>query len=118
MRKTRRRITPEAASRGRRGFPSHRRWRGGRCQLYLLALRKGVNVSGLPEAITCASDWLALNRFAEWGVNWPTAVPLVQADSGWGPQLAPGSAASAPDGPSRCAWCYGSPGIARSLAGR
>jgi hypothetical protein len=29
--------------------------------------------------------------------------------------LRTGSALSAPDGPSRCAWCYGSPGIARAL---
>ena len=77
-----------------------------------LAHDAGVDVPGLPQAISRTADWLCANRFDdERGVNWPTAVPLIAADTG----LRGAPAPSAPDGPSRCAWCYGSPGIARAL---
>jgi class I lanthipeptide synthase len=79
------------------------------------ALRSGIALPRMTEAIARTGDWLAKNRCDdEWGVNWPTAVHLVAADSPDG-QLRPGEAKLAHHGPSRCAWCYGSPGIARSL---
>jgi hypothetical protein len=78
--------------------------------------RAGSAVPGLTEAITRMADWLCENRYDDaWGINWPTAVPLERAEGLAGGALRPGSARSAPDGPSRCAWCYGSPGIARAL---
>ncbi len=68
-----------------------------------LALAAGVAVDGLREAVTEAAQWLAEHRCADrWGVNWPTMVTL--PDSG-----------PTHDGPSRAAWCYGSPGVARAL---
>jgi hypothetical protein len=77
-----------------------------------LAMRAGVQARGLAEAIAHTADWLCRNRLDDqWGVNWPTAVPLVQQDSA----VVPAKAETAPDGTSRCAWCYGSPGIARSI---
>jgi hypothetical protein len=41
----------------------------------------------------------------------PIVNPNIATDSGG--QV--GRAEAAPDGPSRCAWCYGSPGVARAL---
>jgi hypothetical protein len=67
-----------------------------------LAYRADVGVPGLPEAIDRIAAWLAGHHLEDaWGVNWPTGVPLD----------APDSAA----GPSRSAWCYGGPGVARAL---
>jgi hypothetical protein len=84
--------------------------------LLSLSHRAGVAAPGLPEAIAHVADWLCRNRLDdEWGANWPTAVPLDEVQTPQGPALRPGTAAAAPDGPSRCAWCYGSPGVARSL---
>jgi lantibiotic biosynthesis protein len=61
----------------------------------------------LDEAIVCAADWLLRNRADDqWGINWPTAVALTA-------EGAEGNAAQS--GPSRSAWCYGAPGVARSL---
>jgi hypothetical protein len=69
--------------------------------LLALAYRSGVQVDGQTLAIARIADWLAVHRLDdEWGVNWPAAVPL---RAGLGP------------GPSRTAWCYGSPGVARAL---
>jgi lantibiotic biosynthesis protein len=69
-----------------------------------------------PDAIARIGDWLAQNRYDdEWGVNWPTAVPLEEERALEDGALRVGAATTAPDGPSRCAWCYGSPGIARAL---
>jgi lantibiotic biosynthesis protein len=77
--------------------------------LMALAVRSGVEVDGLKEAIDRVANWLIQNRVDDdWGVNWPTAVPL-----------APDGKAAAeyppPAEPSRSAWCYGSPGVARTL---
>jgi hypothetical protein len=70
----------------------------------------------LPDALSRTADWLCANRFDdEWGVNWPTAVPLFREESSNGAVLRGADARTAPDGPSRCAWCYGSPGVARAL---
>jgi hypothetical protein len=74
--------------------------------LMALALRSGMEVEGLEEAVDRVTHWLMNNRADDaWGVNWPTAVPL-------GPR-GPGSALR--EEPSRTAWCYGSPGVARAL---
>lgn len=70
--------------------------------LLALAYHDGVRVAGQAEAIDRLAGWLAQHRMDDaWGVNWPTAVPLDPGD--------------APACPSRTAWCYGSPGIARAL---
>ncbi len=67
-----------------------------------LAYRAGVAVPGLPAAIDRIAAWLAGHYLEDaWGVNWPTGVPL---DA---PERAVGY--------SRSAWCYGGPGVARSL---
>ena len=89
--------------------------------LLALAHRQGVEVEGLHEAVERTADWLTANRFDdEWGVNWPTAVPVEVITSGTTPMLtllrkAPAPATTSPNGPSRTAWCYGSPGVARAL---
>lgn len=73
-----------------------------------LALRAGVEVEGQRRAVAELGEWLAAHRCAdEWGVHWPTAVPLPAPGE---PDIDP---AALP--PSRCAWCYGSPGVARAL---
>jgi lantibiotic biosynthesis protein len=84
--------------------------------LALLALvrLKGLSFERLDEAIVTLSDWLCANRLDDdWGVNWPTAVQLEEG-------MRPGNPDTAPGGPGRTAWCYGSPGVARALwlAGR
>jgi hypothetical protein len=73
-----------------------------------LALGSGVEVRGQVDAVRRLADWLVAHRVDDqWGVNWPTAVPL------------PAPGVPDPDRtmlrPSRSAWCYGSPGIARAL---
>ena len=89
--------------------------------LLALARRNGIEVEGLDDAIERITGWLTVNRFDdEWGINWPTAVPVEVIASGTTPMLtllrkAPAPATTAPNGPSRTAWCYGSPGVARSL---
>jgi hypothetical protein len=81
-----------------------------------LALESGSAVAGLPEAVARMGDWVCANRCDDaWGINWTTAVPLEPAVGSEAGALRPGSAGSAPDGPSRSAWCYGSPGVARAL---
>jgi hypothetical protein len=58
------------------------------------------------DAIVTAADWVSANRSDdEWGANWPTARALTET----------GVKDSAPGRPSRSAWCYGPPGVARSL---
>jgi hypothetical protein len=84
--------------------------------LLSLAHMAGVPAPGLADAIARTADWLCENRFDDaWGINWPSVLPLVQTDTADGGRLEAPSVRSAPDGPSRCAWCYGSPGIARAL---
>ena len=69
-----------------------------------LALREGITVPGQREALTGACEWLGANRADDsCGINWPTAIPLAPASD------------PPPHAPSRAAWCYGSPGIARAL---
>jgi hypothetical protein len=76
--------------------------------LMSIALSRRVAVSGLEEAVTRVATWLVEHRADDaWGVNWPFAVPLT-ADG------LPDFARSA-RAPSRAAWCYGAPGVARAL---
>jgi hypothetical protein len=71
--------------------------------LMALAHTDGVETRGLRDAIASMAAWLCDNRADDsWGVNWPTMVAL------------PGGATT-PVEPSRAAWCYGSPGVARAL---
>ncbi len=75
--------------------------------LMALAIRDGVVVPGLAEALHRAASWLVAHRTHDaWGVAWPTAVPL---------DAAGGVDATATVEPGRNAWCYGSPGVARAL---
>ena len=84
--------------------------------LLSLAAVRGVVVERQMDAIQRAADWLLRHQSDdEWGVNWPTVVPLDRGDR---PTQPPGD--GGPDGsanvtPSRSAWCYGSPGVARAL---
>jgi hypothetical protein len=74
--------------------------------LMALSLTAGAAVEGLAHAVRRTSDWLVAHRLDDrWGINWPAAVPI--SPTGW-------------EEPTRSAWCYGSPGVARSLwhAGR
>ena len=77
---------------------------------YLALVRKLdlplVPIERLETAIVCAAGWLARNRADDqWGINWPTAVTLTPEGEG----------DAAQSGPSRSAWCYGAPGVARSM---
>jgi hypothetical protein len=75
--------------------------------LMAIAYREGVDLPGLPEAIQHVARFVADNRITgRYGIDWPTAIPLA-ADGTW-------DAAKVVE-PSRTAWCYGSPGVARSL---
>ena len=74
--------------------------------LLSLAHAACVRVPRQEEAIACAANWLVANRTG------------TAADPGWpdGVQLAGPPAADRTDpGPGRAAWCYGAPGVARSL---
>jgi hypothetical protein len=85
--------------------------------LSLLALARimGVRVAGMEGAIDRIAGWLAEHRLDDaWGVNWPTVVPLAATTEPSVPSRV-GQAAADAFSPSRTAWCYGSPGIARAL---
>jgi lantibiotic biosynthesis protein len=84
--------------------------------LLSLAATHGVVVEGQSEAIRRIADWLCGYRMRDqWGLNWPTAVPLGPGGLPIMPPLAPEEEPAAAYRPSRAAWCYGSPGVARSL---
>jgi hypothetical protein len=73
--------------------------------LMALAYQTEITVPGLAEAIGCIANWLITNRADDgWGINWPTAVPVNGSER-------PCTTCE----PSRSAWCYGSPGVARAL---
>jgi lantibiotic biosynthesis protein len=75
-----------------------------------LALLCDVSVPGLSEAVDRAASWLAGHRADDsWGVNWPVAVSLTANRAV--AAVRPGCAGQ----PSRSAWCYGAPGVARVL---
>jgi len=67
----------------------------------------GYRSPGLRETIAYLADWVAEHHIEqEWGIDWPDSVPLERATTArnW-QQLSP----------ARAAWCYGAPGVARSL---
>ena len=76
--------------------------------LALLALARlaGAEVKGQAEAAARIAEWLLARRGHDrYGPFWPAVIPLEHEESG--------SVAGLP--PSRVAWCYGAPGIARAL---
>lgn len=67
----------------------------------------GYDAPGLLESIAYMSQWLVDHQICdEWGITWPAAIPYELASSPEQWQSLPAS---------RTAWCYGAPGIARSL---
>lgn len=76
-----------------------------------LGLEAGLPVEGLKEAVARTAQWLARHQSRDrYGINWPTVVPYCEGGKVEQNQL----------DSSRAAWCYGAPGVARSLwlAGR
>lgn len=72
-----------------------------------LALRAGVDLPGLPDAVARTAAWLAAHRTRDpSGPSWPNAVPLPDPS---------GTTAPVPAGPARTAWCYGGAGVAAAL---
>jgi hypothetical protein len=77
--------------------------------LLSVALLAGMRVPGAADAIHATASWLAANQTGTaQEPDWPDGVALEAGR----PPAAPG--------PGRAAWCYGTPGVARSLwlAGR
>lgn len=77
-----------------------------------LAWKAGYRYPGLRESIHYLSSWLMQHQIREpWGMGWPDAIPLhaSRAAKDWHALRS-----------TRTAWCYGTPGVARSLwlAGR
>jgi lantibiotic biosynthesis protein len=67
----------------------------------------GYRYPSLRETIAYLADWVVGHRLErKWGIDWPDSVPLEKAATAqdW-QQLSP----------TRSAWCYGTPGVARSL---
>ena len=66
-----------------------------------LALKAGYEVDGLRKAVEFWSSWIAEQMFEdEWGPNWPSAVEIGEGGK---------------NSPARSGWCYGVPGVARTL---
>lgn len=81
-----------------------------------IAVSSDVEVPGLRNAVRHTATWLVRHHLEDrWGVNWPTMIPLEPAPEGRGDESAGLAIASHPQQPSRAAWCYGAPGVARSL---
>jgi lantibiotic modifying enzyme len=73
--------------------------------LLALAALHDVRVDGITDAIDRTAAWLCRHRADDqWGMNWPYAVPVTR----------PSAIQRGPE-PSRTAWCYGTPGVARAL---
>lgn len=82
--------------------------------LLSLAANQGVVVEGQHDAIGRAADWLRDQQLHDrWGVNWPVAVSLSEKAEAQGRSDQERERSS--NLPSRTAWCYGAPGIARAL---
>jgi hypothetical protein len=76
--------------------------------LMALAMLSGIRVEGLEEVVDWVAGWLIAYQVKdEWGVNWPYAVSLTAEGLPEPPDIARAG--------SRAAWCYGAPGVARSL---
>ena len=103
------RLSPEERSRYPGGYLNCGLAHGipGPLAVLSLALRAGVDLPGLPDAVARTAAWLAAHRTDDpSGPGWPNAVPLP------GPA---GATAPVPAGPARAAWCYGGPGVAAAL---
>lgn len=67
----------------------------------------GYRYPGLRETIAYLANWVVAHRVEqERGINWPDSIPLEAAAAPQAWQRLP---------PARTAWCYGAPGVARSL---
>ncbi|MGW1871491.1 lanthionine synthetase C family protein [Streptomyces mauvecolor] len=75
--------------------------------LLSLAHRAGVRVPGQEQAIRTIAEWLLARRSPD-GTGWPNIVPL-QAE------LAAAYGVRTDLAEARTGWCYGTPGVARSL---
>jgi hypothetical protein len=67
----------------------------------------GYRYPGLHESIAYLANWVEEHRVnAPWGIDWPSSVPLEHSTNiqDWQNLF-----------PTRSAWCYGAPGISRSL---
>ncbi|MBV9691209.1 MAG: lanthionine synthetase C family protein [Ktedonobacteraceae bacterium] len=72
-----------------------------------LAWKAGYRIPGQREAIERLSQWIVERQVQdEWGINWPTAIPLQMSHSPEQWRMLPSA---------RAAWCYGAPGIASTL---
>lgn len=72
-----------------------------------LAWLEGYRVPGQRDALRSLSDWLLRYTFSDaWGINWADVVPLsaTRFSDQWNHPH-----------PTRAAWCYGAPGVARAL---
>ena len=70
-----------------------------------LTLEAGLEVRGQADAVHRVAEWLVERRTEdEWGINWPSVVPVTT-----------GRASSTKVAATRDAWCYGTPGLARAL---
>ncbi|MFG1885873.1 lanthionine synthetase C family protein [Micromonospora sp. NPDC049102] len=96
---------PVAAARGHLN-PGLAHGIAGPLALLALAATAGVEVTGQRAAVARIAEWLLARRgYDEYGPYWPAVVPLEYEERG--------SVRGLP--PSRVAWCYGAPGIARAL---
>lgn len=73
--------------------------------LMALALKRHVKLPRLRESVEMLAEWLVGELMEdEWGINWPASVSVKDTESELEGQSG-----------SRAAWCYGTPGVARSL---
>jgi lantibiotic biosynthesis protein len=76
----------------------------GSLALMALALTADMDTPGLQDSVEQIARWLITQRLDDvWGASWPAVVPLTAAGQVAEPVT------------SRTAWCYGTPGVARSL---
>jgi hypothetical protein len=81
--------------------------------LLSLAHLSNITVDGMEEAIHRVAMWLLGHSMKDpWGINWPASVPV---EAGGTMAATSSTEVVSPWEPSRAAWCYGSPGLARSL---
>jgi lantibiotic biosynthesis protein len=72
-----------------------------------LTWQAGYHAPGLHETIAYLANWVIEHRSEqEWGIDWPDSIPLEVAGEAHEWQRL---------SPTRAAWCYGAPGVARSL---
>ncbi|WP_165422778.1 lanthionine synthetase C family protein [Ktedonosporobacter rubrisoli] len=72
-----------------------------------LAWLAGYRYPGLREAMDALAGWIVEHSIHDqWGISWPTRIPQ---------QVACFKEAWSTLPPARTAWCYGGPGVARSL---